>query len=199
VTTPAPADVTELLRAWRGGSQGAFDRLVPAVYGQLREIARRHLRHERRDHSLQATALVNEAYLRLIDINRVDYHDRAHFFAMAARVMRRVLVDWARARRYQKRGGSAVRVTLDEGLLAVGDRGPDLVALDEALEALAKVAERKTRVVELRFFGGLSVEETAEVLGVSTDTVTRDWNFAKSWLKRELARNARAKPPAQGS
>src|SRR5262245_44900313 len=165
---------------------------MPLVYGQLRQIARRHLRHERPDHSLQATALVNEAYLRLIDVNRVDYHDRAHFFAMAARMMRRVLVDWARARRYQKRGGSAVRVTLNDGLVAVGDRGQDLVALDDALEALEKVAGRKCRVVELRFFAGLSVEEIAAVLGVSTDTVTRDWNFAKSWLKRELARSARA-------
>jgi RNA polymerase sigma factor (TIGR02999 family) len=187
VTTQTPADVTALLRAWRGGSEGALDRLLPLVYGQLREIARRHLRHERPDHSLQATALVNEAYLRLIDVNRVDWHDRSHFFAMAARVMRRVLVEWARARHYQKRGGSAVRVTLVDDLLAVGGRGEDLVALDDALDALTKVDARKSRVVELRFFGGLSVEETAGVLGVSTDTITRDWNFARSWLKRELS------------
>ena len=192
MTTPAPDDVTGLLRAWRGGSESALERLMPLVYGQLRLIARRHLRHERPDHSLQATALVNEAYLRLVDVNRVDYHDRAHFFAMAARVMRRVLVDHARARRYQKRGGSGVRVTLDDGLVAVGERGQDLVALDDALEALEKVAERKCRVVELRFFAGLSNEEAADALGVSTDTVMRDWSFAKTWLKRELARNARA-------
>jgi RNA polymerase sigma factor (TIGR02999 family) len=198
VTDPTPIDVTGLLREWRGGSDAALERLMPLVYGELRQIARRHLRRERADQALQATSLVNEAYLRLIGVTRIDYRDRAHFFAMASRVMRRVLVDRARARRYQKRGGSAVRVTLDDGLVVVGDKGQDLVALDDALEALEKVAERKCRVVELRFFGGLSNEECAEVLGVSSDTITRDWNFAKSWLKRELARNARA-GRAQGS
>jgi RNA polymerase sigma factor (TIGR02999 family) len=186
------ADVTGLLRAWRGGSESALERLMPLVYAQLRQIARRHLRGERPDHSLQATALVNEAYLRLVDVNRVDYRDRAHFFAMAARVMRRVLVDRARARRYQKRGGSAIRVTLDDGLVAVGDRGRDLVARDDALEALSRVAERKCRVVELRFFAGLTVEESAAVLSVSPDTITRDWHFARTWLKRELTRGATA-------
>ena len=184
---PPPADITELLRAWRGGREGALDRLMPLVYGQLRQIARRHLRRERPDHSLQATALVNEAYLRLIDVNRVDYHDRAHFFAMSARVMRRVLVDHARARRYQKRGGSAVRVTLDDGLVAVGDRGQDLVALDDALEALEKVAERKCRVVELKFFGGLTNDDVAEVLGLSRATIADDWTVARAFLKRELS------------
>jgi len=192
VTIPAAGDVTGLLRAWREGRAGALDELMPLVYAQLRQIARRHLRHERPDHSLQATALVNEAFLRLVDVNRIDYHDRMHFFAMAARVMRRVLVDWARARRYLKRGGSAIRVTLDEGLVAIGDRGRDLIALDDALEALERIAERKCRVVELRYFGGLTVEESAAVLSVSSDTITRDWNFARTWLKRELTRGATA-------
>jgi RNA polymerase sigma factor (TIGR02999 family) len=192
MTTPAPEDVTALLHAWRGGSQDALDQLMPLVHDELRQIARRHMRHERAEHSLQATALVHEAYLRLIDVNRIDWHDRAHFFAVASRVMRRVLVDWARARGYQKRGGSAVRVTLGDNIRPAGARGEDVVAVDEALEALAKVDERKSRVVELRFFGGLSVEETASVLGVSTHTVTRDWNFAKRWLKRELRPKGRS-------
>jgi RNA polymerase sigma-70 factor (ECF subfamily) len=192
MTTPAPADVTALLRAWRGGSEAALDRLMPLVHDELRQIARRHMRRERPGHSLQATALVNEAYLRLVDVNRIDWHDRAHFFAMASRVMRRVLVDSARARQYQKRGGGAVRVTLADDLVAAPGQGEDLIALDDALEALEKVAERKSRVVELRFFGGLSVDETAGVLGVSPDTVTRDWNFARSWLKRELRAKERS-------
>ena len=143
---------------------------------------------ERAGNSLQATALVNEAYLRLIDVQRVRWQDRAHFLAMAARLMRRVLVDAARSKRYQKRGGDAVRVTFDEIALAVAGPGQDFVALDDALEALAKVDERKSRVIELRFFGGLSVEETAEVLTVSVDTVMRDWKLAKAWLLRELSR-----------
>ena len=190
---PAPTDVTALLRAWREGDEAALEQLLPLVYRQLRDIAGHHIRHERPGHSLQATALVHEAYLRLIVVNRVDWHDRAHFLAMASRVMRRVLVDRARARRYQKRGGSAIRVTFDGDLLAAGDGGDALVALNDALEALAQVAERKSRVVELRFFGGLSVEETASVLGVSTDTITRDWNYARTWLRRELSRRGRSR------
>lgn len=144
------------------------------------------MRGERVGHSLQATALVNEAYLRLIDVQHVNWQDRAHFFAMSARLMRRILVDFARSKGYQKRGGGAVKVTFDEALPVTLEPGRDLVAIDEALEALAKVDERKSRVIELRFFGGLSVEETAAVLKVSPDTVMRDWKLAKAWLLREL-------------
>jgi RNA polymerase sigma-70 factor (ECF subfamily) len=180
------ADVTALLIAWRQGESGALDRLAPIVYDDLRVMARRCLRRERPDHSLQATALVNEAFLRLVDVRQVKWQDRAHFFAMSARMMRRILVDSARRRRYQKRGGGAARVTLDDAMLVVGDRGQDLVALDDALQALAAVDARKSQVVELRFFGGLAVEEIAEALQVSSDTVTRDWNMAKVWLLREL-------------
>jgi RNA polymerase sigma-70 factor, ECF subfamily len=185
MTGTEPRAVTALLRGWRDGNAAALEQLVPLVHHELRLIARRHIRRERPGHSLQATALVNEAYLRLVDIDRADFRDRCHFFAMAARVMRRVLVDHARARLSHKRGGGAIRVTLADGILADGT-GPDLVALDDALNALGHVDERKSRGVELRFFGGLSVQETAEILNVSTDTVTRDWNFAKRWLRREL-------------
>jgi len=180
--------VTALLIAWRQGESGALDRLAPIVYDDLRVMARRCLRRERPDHSLQATALVNEAFLRLVDVRQVKWQDRAHFFAMSARMMRRILVDSARRRRYQKRGGGAARVTLDDAMLVVGDRGQDLVALDDALQALAVVDARKSQVVELRFFGGLTVEEIAEALQISSDTVTRDWNLAKVWLLRELSK-----------
>jgi RNA polymerase sigma-70 factor (ECF subfamily) len=159
---------------------------VPRVYKELQRIARAHLRRERAGHSLQATALINEAYLRLVDVQHVNWNDRAHFLAVAARLMRRILVDHARAKGYQKRGGGAVKVTFDEGLPVVGGHDLSLVALDDALEALAKADERKSRVVELRFFGGLSVEETAGVLKVSPDTVMRDWKLARAWLLREL-------------
>jgi len=147
--------------------------------------------HERPGHTLQATALINEAYIRLIDIERVHWQDRAHFLAMAARVMRRILVDSARARRYQKRGGGAENLSLDEAVFVTRQHGPDLVALDDALSALAAIDERKGRVVELRFFGGLTVEETAEALGVSSDTVLRDWNMGKVLLLREIKRGTR--------
>lgn len=143
---------------------------------------------ERAGHSLQATALVNEAYLRLIDVQHVNWQDRAHFLAMSARLMRRILVDWARSKQYQKRGGGAIKVTFDEGLPVADERGQDLVALNDALERLAAFDERKSKVIELRFFGGLSVEETAAVLKVSADTVTRDWKMAKAWLLQELNR-----------
>jgi RNA polymerase sigma-70 factor (ECF subfamily) len=156
------------------------------VYGELRRIARRHMAHERPGHTLQATALVNEAYLRLIDARRVHWKDRAHFFAMASRLMRRVLVDAARAHAYQKRGGRRQQVTLDVEAIGGGDTPQNLVALDDALNALAVIDERRSRVVELRFFGGLSVEETATVLKLSVETVTRDWKLAKLWLLREL-------------
>jgi RNA polymerase sigma factor (TIGR02999 family) len=179
---------TELLLAWNQGDKAAFDALVPVVHAELRRLARRHMRGEHPGHTLQATALVNEAYLRLIEVNRVHWQNRAHFLAMAARVMRRILVESARAKRFQKRGGGAHRVTLDEALLAPLEPGHDLVALDDALQALAEMDPRKSQVIEMRFFGGLSVDETAEALKVSPDTVMRDWRLAKVWLLRELRR-----------
>jgi RNA polymerase sigma-70 factor, ECF subfamily len=160
--------------------------LIPLVHKELHRIARRHMGHERPGHSLQATALVNEAYMRLIDAKAVAWQDRAHFLAVCARVMRRILVDHARARRTQKRGGPAAKVTFDEGLAVTSEPRQDFVALDDALEELAKLDERKSRVIELRFFGGLSVEETASVLEVSPDTVMRDWRLAKAWLQRAM-------------
>jgi RNA polymerase sigma factor (TIGR02999 family) len=183
-----PQQVTGLLLAWGQGDQDAFNRLIPLVHDELYRIARRCMAGEHRGITLQASALVNEAYIRLIDVRRVRWEDRAHFLAMAARLMRRVLVDAARSKRYQKRGGDAVRVTFDEFAIAGSDPGPDLVALNDALEELAKADERKSRVIDLRFFGGLSVEETAEVLDVSVDTVMRDWKFAKAWLLRQIKR-----------
>jgi RNA polymerase sigma factor (TIGR02999 family) len=177
---------TDLLLAWGRGEMGALDRLVPLVHDELRRLARRYMRGERPGHTLQATALVNEAYLRLIEVKQVRWQNRAHFFAMAARVMRRILVDAARARGNQKRGGGSPRVSLDLALVVSHEPGQDLVALDEALHALEAAHPRKGRVVELRFFGGLSVEETAEALKLSPDTVKRDWRFAKLWLLREL-------------
>ena len=182
----SPAAVTALLRAWRDGDDGALDQLLPLVEAELRRLARGYMARERRGHTLQTTALINEAFLRLTQARDVPWHDRAHFVGIAARLMRRVLVDHARSRNYGKRGGGAQRVTLDEAVALVPQPALDLVALDRALEALAAVDERKSRVIELRFFGGLSVEETAEVLKVSTDTVKRDWRLAKLWLLREL-------------
>ena len=183
-----PRDPTALLLAWGGGDQAAFDALLPLVHDELRQIARRHMGREREGHTLQPTALVNEAYLRLIELKRVNWQNRAHFFAMASRVMRRILVNAALSRGYQKRGGGRQRVTLDEGLAISREIAPDLVALDEALTALAATEARKAQVVELRFFGGLSVEETAVALQVSAVTVMRDWRFAKLWLLREMSR-----------
>jgi RNA polymerase sigma factor (TIGR02999 family) len=177
--------VTGLLVAWGKGDAEALSRLVPLVHQELHRIARACMRGERAGHSLQATALVNEAYLRLIDVQHVDWQNRAHFLAMSARLMRRILVDFARKRQYQKRGGGAQQITLNESLL-VTPPGRTLVDLDDALEALTKFDERKARVVEMRFFGGLSVDETAAVLKVSPDTVMRDWRLAKAWLVREL-------------
>jgi RNA polymerase sigma factor (TIGR02999 family) len=161
------------------------------VERELHRIAERCMAGERLGHSLQATALVNEAYLRLFDVQHVNWQNRAHFLAMAARLMRRILVDAARAKHYQKRGGGAVRITLDEDGLIAGDARPDLVALDDALDALAKIDERRSRVIELRFFGGLTVEETAKVLKVSPDTIMRDSRLAKAWLTRELCNRKR--------
>ena len=184
--TASPGAVTELLRAWSDGDDGALEQLTPLVEAELRRLARAYMRRERRGHTLQTTALVNEAFLRLTDARRVRWQDRAHFLGISARLMRRVLVDHARSRGYRKRGGGAQRVTLDEGLVTSPEPAVDVVALDRALEALAAVDVRKSRVIELRFFGGLSVEETAEVLHVSPDTVKRDWRLAKLWLLREL-------------
>ena len=181
-----PPDLTALLHSWEQGDRAALEALMPMVQQELHRIAQRHMRRERAGHSLQATALVNEAYVRLIDITRVHWQDRAHFFAMSARLMRRILVDHARARGSRKRGGDAPQVSFDEALVVPAEPGQDLVALDDALEALAAVDARKAQVIELRFFGGLTVAEAAAVLKVSPDTVLRDWQLAKAWLLREL-------------
>jgi RNA polymerase sigma factor (TIGR02999 family) len=178
--------VTGLLLRWAQGDATALGRLIPLVHQELHRIARRCMAGERSGHSLQATALVNEAYVHLVDGKAVEWHDRAHFLAVSARVMRHILVDHARARRAQKRGGVAARVTFDEALVVTDEPRQDFAALDDALEALARFDERKSRVVEMRFFGGLSVEETAEVLRVSPATVMGDWRLAKAWLKREM-------------
>ena len=183
-------DVTQLLQAWGQGESAALGQIIPIVYHELRRMARRYMAGERPGHTLQTTALVNEVYLKLIDSQQVNWQNRAHFFAICAQLMRRILVDFARSRGYQKRGGGAQKVTLVEELLGPRERGRDLLALDDALKVLADFDSRKSRVVELRFFGGLSVEETAEVLKVSTDTVTRDWKMAKLWLGRELRHGA---------
>jgi RNA polymerase sigma-70 factor (ECF subfamily) len=187
----SPGQVTDLLRAWNHGDQQALEQLIPLVEVELRRVARAYMARERREHTLQPTALVNEAFLRLTDAKRIRWQDRAHFLGIAARLMRRVLVDHARARGSGKRGGAAQKVSLDEALLLAPEPAVDVLALDRALEALAAVDARKGRVVELRFFGGLSVEETAEVLHVSTDTVKRDWSMAKLWLLHELKGDAR--------
>ena len=181
---PAP-EITELLQAWRAGDDGALARLAPLVYGELRQIAHARMRQEPPGHYLQTTALVHEAYLRLVDARRVDWQDRAHFFALAARAMRQILVDAARARLAQKRGG-AHAVAFDERLAVSPARDPELLALDEALSQLSAADPRQGQVIELRYFGGLSVDETAEVLGVSPQTVMRDWKLAKLWLVRAL-------------
>ena len=189
--TASPGAVTALLRAWSDGEEGALERLLPLVEAELRRLARGYMGRERRGHTLQVTALVNEAFLRLTGARQLRWQDRAHFLGISARLMRRVLVDHARARGYRKRGGGAQHVTLDETMLTSPAPAVELLALDRALEVLAAVDPRKGRVIELRFFGGLSVEETAEVLHVSTDTVKRDWRLAKLWLLRELEGDAR--------
>ena len=190
---PPGHEVTQLLRAWSEGDEGALDRLMPVVYDELYRLARHYMAVERPGHTLQATALVNEAYLRLAK-SEPDFKGRTHFFAIAARVMRRILVDWARSRGAGKRGGDVPMVELDqnaafeEGGAARGKSSEDLIAIDDALTTLAKLDARKSGIVELRFFGGLSVKETAEVLKVSEETIRKDWNITKSWLKRELSR-----------
>jgi RNA polymerase sigma factor (TIGR02999 family) len=188
VTTAPSQEVTALLRAWSRGDEEAREKVIPLIYRELRLRAHRQMGHERPGHTLQTTALINEAYLRLAGAAPVDWEGRNHFFAIAARMMRRILVDYARARRSRKRGGPDRPFPLDEELLVADPRHRDLVSLDEALQALAAVDERKARVVELRYFGGLSVEETAQVLKVSPRTVKGDWQFAKVWLLREMRR-----------
>ena len=186
-------DVTALLQAWGAGDEQALNQLMPLVERELHRIARACLAGERGNRSISATALVNEAFLRLVEIDRIDWQDRAHFLSIGARLMRRVLVDLARARRSEKRGGDAVHVSLDEVMFAGSQRDADVVRLDEALDALARLDPRKGRVIELRFFGGLSAEETAAVLDVSTKTVIRDWTFAKAWLQREMTAEERTR------
>jgi RNA polymerase sigma factor (TIGR02999 family) len=185
--TPTPNQVTQLLRAWRNGDQAAFERLLPLVYDELRRLAGHYLRGERQGHTLQSAALVHEAYLQLLG-QEIDWQSRAHFLGVAAQAMRRVLVDYARSRNYQKRGGQVAHVEIEAAATVALTQAGELVALDDALQGLEKLDPRKSRVVELRYFGGLSVEETAEVLGISVPTVVRDWNTAKAWLRREMSR-----------
>ena len=185
--TPEPPRLTQLLVAWSDGDQKALDELFPLVYDELRQVARRHMRRERRGHTLRTTALVNDAYLRLVDQRQVRWQNRAHFFAIAAQMMRRILVDHARAKHYEKRGGGAAHVPLEEAAVIAEGKAAEILALDESLRALAEIDPRRARVVELRYFGGLSNEEIAEVLKVSPNTVTRDWNMARAWLYQELS------------
>jgi RNA polymerase sigma-70 factor (ECF subfamily) len=185
--TPSPNNVTQMLHDWSNGDRDVLDKLIPIVYEELRHQAARYLRRERPGHTLQTTALIHEAYVRLIEQKNVHWQNRAHFFAIAAQLMRRILVDHARSRQAAKRGGSDIKLPLDEAMVASERREVDLVALDEALERLAAIDLQQSRVVELKFFSGLTVEETAEVLGVSPRTVKRDWNVAKAWLRREIS------------
>ena len=182
----SPATVTELLHAWSDGDKTALDQLVPVVYDELRRQASRYLRREAAGHTLQTTALVNEAYLRLVDQKNIRWQNRAQFFGIAAQLMRRILVDHARAKHRAKRGGRDVRVTLDDAFAIAANQEIDLIALDAALDRLAQIDEQQSKVVEMRFFSGLNVEETAAALGVSPATVKRDWNVAKAWLYREM-------------
>jgi len=184
--TPSQQEVTRLLVAWGDGDEQAGAALMPLVYEELRRLASRHLDRERAGHTLQPTALVHEAYLRLVDQKKARWRNRSHFFAIAAQMMRRILVDYARARRFAKRGGGAYQAPLDEAIFVSDERAAHVVALDEALIELARFDERMSRIVELRFFCGLSVEETADALGVSPGTVMRDWTLAKAWLRREI-------------
>ena len=189
MTNPAPPDVTEILCRWSAGDPAAADQLMPLVYEELRARARQYLQRERGDHTLQPTALVHEAYLRMVDQSRVQWQNRAQFFGIAAQLMRRILVDHARAHVAKKRGGLAEHVSLDEAQISPEGRGAELLELDEALTELAAVDLRKSRIVELRFFGGLSIEETAEAMGVNAATVRRDWTVAKTWLHHRIRSN----------
>ena len=188
---PTAHQVTGLLRAWRDGDETALQKLMPLVYDQLHAAARRYMAGERAGHTLQTTALIHETYLRLVDIRRIGWQDRAHFLAVCAQLMRRILIDFARSRGYQKRGGDAPHVNFEEALVVTARPDSNIVALNDALDRLAQLDQRKSKVVELRFFGGLGVKETAEVMKVSSDTVMRDWKFAKVWLLRELRGGAR--------
>jgi RNA polymerase sigma factor (TIGR02999 family) len=184
---PSTHEFTQLLKAWTTGDESALGKLTPLAYEQLHRVAQRYMAGERPGHSLQTTALVNEAYLKLVDCGQIQWQDRAHFFAVSAQLMRRILIDFARSRGYQRRGGGAFHLPLDEAPSVCAEPDNNLVALDDALQALAAVDDRKSKVVELRFFGGLSIEETAEVLRVSPETVQRDWRLAKVWLLREMS------------
>jgi len=183
----SPDDITGLLMAWGGGDKAALDRLMPLVYQELRRLARRQMRREREGDTLQTTALVNEAYLRLVDYERVQARDRSHFLAIAAQAMRRILIERARSRRSDKRGSNPQKISLDEVTEVADARAADLLALDEALQTLSTIDPRKAQLVELRYFGGLTIEETANVLGVSTPTVERDWRTARIWLHKEIS------------
>ena len=188
MTSLSPKEITQLLRAWSNGDESALAQLTPLVHAELHRLARRYLSKESPGHTLQATALVNEAYMRLIDWQNVEWQNRAHFFGVSAQLMRHILVDYARRRRSHKRGGDAIEVSLDQAAVLSNERAADFVALDDALRSLAEFDERKSKVVELRFFGGLSIEETAEVLKVSPSTIKREWSLAQAWLYRELKR-----------
>jgi len=190
MTAPRPPDVTQLLQAWSDGDAGALDRLMPLVYEELHRLAKRYMAREQPGQTLQVTALVNEAYLRLTDWKNVHWQNRAHFFAVSAQLMRRILVDFARSRHYDKRGGGTPALSLEEAAVVSQEKDADLVALDDALNALDAIDSRQSQVVELRFFGGLSVEETAEVLNISPRTVMREWRFAQAWLYREINRSS---------
>ena len=190
--TPTSQNVTQLLLGWRNGDRAALDSLLPLVYEELRKQASRYLRRERVGHTLQTTALIHEAYLKLVDQKNVHWQNRAHFFGIAAQLMRRILVDHARTKQRAKRGGSDIRVSFNDANVMGQSRDLDIVALDEALSHLATIDEQQSRIVELRFFSGLTVEETAEVLGISPATVKRDWSMAKAWLHRELSGEAKA-------
>ena len=189
---PEPLNVTQLLVGWSEGDKAALDQLVPIVYDELRRQAARYLRREQVGHTLQTTALIHEAYLRLVDQKRVRWQNRAHFFGIAAQLMRRILVDHARTKKRLKRGGSDVRVSMSDATALSKGQDLDVVGLDEALTRLEKIDEQQGKIVELRFFSGLTVEETAEVLGISSGTVKRDWSMAKAWLHRELSEQANA-------
>lgn len=184
---PAPNEITKLLKDWSGGDQTALDKLMPLVYDELHWLAHQHIRREQPGHTLQTSALINEAYLRLVDQPKIRWENRAHFFGIAARLMRRILVDEARKRNAAKRGGGTIQISLTEGVNVAQEQAANVVALDDALRTLESIDSRQSEIVELRFFGGLSIEETAEVLKVSPGTVMRDWTFARAWLRNEMS------------
>jgi RNA polymerase sigma-70 factor, ECF subfamily len=188
MTASLPNEVTQLLVDWSNGDKAALDKLMPIVYDELHRLAQHYMGRERRGHTLQTSAIVNEAYLELIDQRNVQWQNRAHFFGIAAHLMRRILAAYARSRHYAKRGGGTRPVSLEEAMIVSEERAADMVAVDDALTALADVDQRKTQIVEMRFFGGMSIDETAEVLGVSPGTVMREWTLAKAWLRREISR-----------